>query len=118
MDPAIGKILGMAMAYAVSSLGLLLAYYNYRKRIVKAEQIFTPTAKVILGLVAGIAFLAIILGAAVLSPGEASAWAKIVTHLPGMIIPALIFGMSYWVTWVLYKHFTKTLGAGSPPEKP
>ena len=27
-----GKIIGMAMAYFVSFLGLLLAYYNYRKR--------------------------------------------------------------------------------------
>ena len=32
-DPeAIGKILGMLMAYFVSFLGLLLAYYNYKKR--------------------------------------------------------------------------------------
>jgi hypothetical protein len=50
MDPAVGKILGMAMAYAVSSLGLLLAYYNYRKRIVKAESVFTPTAWAIIAL--------------------------------------------------------------------
>ena len=42
MSPAAGKILGMVMAYAVSSLGLLLAYYNYRKRILKAETIFSP----------------------------------------------------------------------------
>ncbi len=27
-----GKIIGMAMAYGVSFLGLLLAWYNYRKR--------------------------------------------------------------------------------------
>ena len=27
-----GKILGMAMAYCVSFLGLVLAYYNYKKR--------------------------------------------------------------------------------------
>jgi hypothetical protein len=27
-----GKIIGMVMAYGVSFLGLLLAYYNYRKR--------------------------------------------------------------------------------------
>ena len=27
-----GKILGMLMAYFVSFLGLLLAYYNYKKR--------------------------------------------------------------------------------------
>lgn len=44
MDESIGKILGMALAYAVSSLGLLLAYYNYRKRIMKAENAFTGRA--------------------------------------------------------------------------
>ena len=38
VDPAVGKILGMVMAYAVSALGLLLAYYNYRTRIVKADR--------------------------------------------------------------------------------
>ena len=51
VDPAVGKILGMVMAYAVSALGLLLAYYNYRKRIVKADHIFTPRAQVILWVV-------------------------------------------------------------------
>jgi hypothetical protein len=44
MDESTGKILGMALAYAVSSLGLLLAYYNYRKRIMKAESAFTGQA--------------------------------------------------------------------------
>jgi hypothetical protein len=29
---ATGKIIGMVMAYFVSFLGLLLAYYNYKKR--------------------------------------------------------------------------------------
>lgn len=33
-----GKIIGMAMAYFVSFLGLLLAYYNYRKRGPHARQ--------------------------------------------------------------------------------
>ena len=33
IDPeATGKILGMLMAYFASFLGLLLAYYNYKKR--------------------------------------------------------------------------------------
>lgn len=33
IDPETGgKIIGMLMAYFVSFLGLLLAYYNYRKR--------------------------------------------------------------------------------------
>ena len=63
IDEALGKILGMAMAYGVSSLGLLLAYYNYRKRIVKADQIFTARAKAIIGLVVGIVMIAVIWGA-------------------------------------------------------
>jgi hypothetical protein len=44
IDEAIGKILGMAMAYGVSTLGLFLAYVNYRKRTLKAEKIMTPHA--------------------------------------------------------------------------
>ena len=44
IDDAIGKILGMAMAYFVSSLGLFLAYVNYRRRIVKADKVMTPAA--------------------------------------------------------------------------
>ena len=44
IDEAIGKILGMAMAYGVSTLGLFLAYANYRKRTLKAEKIMTPRA--------------------------------------------------------------------------
>jgi len=33
IDPETGgKIIGMFMAYVVSFLGLLLAYYNYKKR--------------------------------------------------------------------------------------
>jgi hypothetical protein len=33
IDPeTAGKILGMLMAYFASFLGLLLAYYNYKKR--------------------------------------------------------------------------------------
>jgi hypothetical protein len=39
IDEAIGKILGMAMAYGVSSLGLFLAYVNYRKRKLQVAQV-------------------------------------------------------------------------------
>ena len=38
IDEAIGKILGMAMAYGASALGMFVAYVNYRKRIVKADK--------------------------------------------------------------------------------
>jgi hypothetical protein len=44
IDEAIGKILGMAMAYGVSSLGLFLAYVNYRKRKLRADRVMTPVA--------------------------------------------------------------------------
>jgi hypothetical protein len=54
IEEAIGKIIGMAMAYIVSSLGLLFAYYNYRKRIVKAERVFTPAAAAIIVVVVAI----------------------------------------------------------------
>ncbi len=56
IDEAIGKILGMAMAYGVSSMGLFLAYANYRKRILKADKIMTPTA----WMVVGVTFLAVV----------------------------------------------------------
>ena len=34
IDEAIGKILGMAMAYVASAAGMFVEYVNYRKRIV------------------------------------------------------------------------------------
>ena len=60
ISEAIGKILGMAMAYGVSSLGLFLAYVNYRRRIVGADKVMTPAAwaviaAVALGVAAGVA---------------------------------------------------------------
>ena len=58
ISEAMGKILGMAMAYGVSALGLLLAYYNYRKRVVKAERIMSGTAWLVILAV----FIAIALG--------------------------------------------------------
>ena len=44
IDESIGKILGMAMAYGASALGLFVAYINYRRRIVKADKLMTPAA--------------------------------------------------------------------------
>ena len=44
VDPAVGKILGMVMAYVVSFLGLLLAYYNHRKRAGRAPSLELPHA--------------------------------------------------------------------------
>lgn len=50
IDEAIGKILGMSMAYAASAMGMIVAYVNYRRRIVKADRIMTPAAWAVIGL--------------------------------------------------------------------
>jgi hypothetical protein len=44
IDEAAGKVLGMAMAYGVSSLGLFLAYVSYRRRTAPGERVMTPLA--------------------------------------------------------------------------
>ena len=63
IDESIGKILGMAMAYGVSALGLFLAYANYRKRTLNAEKVMTPkawgvVAAVVLAIVGGVLVVA------------------------------------------------------------
>jgi len=103
MDPATGKILGMLMAYGVSSLGLLLAYYNYRKRIVKAEKIFSPAAKAVMALVGAMAVAGLVGGTAAVTDAQTT---KLVV---GIIVPALVLAFSCWVTWALYKHFSKKI---------
>ena len=70
IDEAMGKILGMAMAYGVSVLGMFLAYVNYRKRIVKAERVMTTTAwavvaVAVLAVVGGVLVVSRLAGAAV-----------------------------------------------------
>jgi hypothetical protein len=123
-----GKILGMAMAYGVSALGLLLAYLNYRRRIVKAERAMSAAAWAVVAITA----LAVIFGAwtvarlappapsgragaelaaSVLSPPaaapasarapEAREWSW-----PGLLIPAAIFLFATWVTAALFRHFS------------
>jgi len=63
IDEAIGKILGMAMAYGVSALGLFLAYVNYRKRTLKADKVMTPAAWVVVAAV----LLAVVVGVLVVA---------------------------------------------------
>lgn len=106
VDPAVGKILGMVMAYAVSALGLLLAYYNYRKRIVKAEHIFTPRALAVLWTLGALAIVGLVLAAAAVSAGDRPAGQSILVDLPGIIVPGLVFALSFWVTWKLYRRFS------------
>lgn len=63
ISESMGKILGMVMAYGVSSLGLLLAYVNYRKRIVKAERVMSGTAWAVIAAV----FVTVALGVVVVA---------------------------------------------------
>ncbi len=140
ISEAMGKILGMAMAYGVSSLGLFLAYVNYRRRIVKADKVMTPAAWGVLAAV----FLTIAAGVGVVwqlaeppaavaeevapaveetvaaTPAPAAATTNGEERdrwpLIGIIIPAAIFLFATWVTGSLYSHFTHH-GHGGPAEK-
>ncbi len=127
ISEAMGKILGMAMAYGVSSLGLFLAYVNYRRRIVKADKVMTPAAwavlaAVALGVAGGVAVVwqlaeppaAVVEEAVAAPPPPAAAPAAVPADdeerdrwpLIGILIPAAIFLFATWVTAGLYSHFT------------
>lgn len=136
IDDAIGKILGMAMAYGVSALGLFLAYVNYRRRIVKAERVMTPAAwtvvaLIVVGVLGGILVVASLAeppaaaAAAALSdqealpptaaPPAALAPARVAPAvarqegrwpLIGIVLPAAIFLLATWITAGLYRHFS------------
>lgn len=128
VDAAVGKIIGMVMAYAVSFLGLLLAYYSHRKRAGKgspsvevphavehrAEPAAQPGAAgggdsallhpgpwIVMGVVATV----LVLVAAAMSGDHASAGAAILAQLPGIVVPGAVFALSFWVTWALYRKF-------------
>lgn len=126
INDAIGKILGMAMAYGVSALGLFLAYVNYRRRIVKADKVMTPAAwavvaAIVVSVVGGVLVVASLAepptveAAAVAAPEapvpatemppapkrEGSRW-----PLLGMVLPAAIFLLATWITAGLYRHFS------------
>lgn len=127
IDEAIGKILGMAMAYAVSGLGLFLAYVNYRRRTLRAARVMTPAAWTVLALVVlvitgGVAVvgkLAQPAPAAVEELDETATSANAPTPdaddddtrprwpLIGVILPATIFIAATWITGRLYLHFTR-----------
>ena len=114
MSPAAGKILGMIMAYAVSSLGLLLAYINYRKRIIKAETVFTPRAKAVIISVVGLAVVGAVLTAAAASGEGEGLWAAVSENPLGLLLPTLIVLVSVFLTWLLYRHFAREFS--SPPK--
>ncbi len=135
ISEAMGKILGMAMAYGVSSLGLFLAYVNYRKRIVKADRVMTGTAWVVVAAV----FVAVAAGVVVVwqlaEPPPAEPVEEVAAPPPsaeapapeadeerdrwpliGILIPAAVFLFATWVTAGLHRHFTHH-GHGDPAEK-
>jgi xanthine/uracil permease len=107
VDPAAGKILGMLMAYAVSSLGLLLAYYNYRKRILRAERIFSPVATAVIVGVITVAVIGAVLTAAVASSDADGLWPAITSNILGLALPAFILLVSVLLTWILFRHFSR-----------
>jgi sterol desaturase/sphingolipid hydroxylase (fatty acid hydroxylase superfamily) len=125
---ALGKILGMAMAYGISFMGLVLAYYNYRKRTIKAEKVFTGTALAVF-IPSSVLVLAVLIGAVwlALSLPKVSAEVAMTAVLPessgaggkvmGIAIPAVILMFSFWVTWALYRHFTKQMEEGGTDEQ-
>jgi len=51
--------------------------------------------------------LAYILIAAALSGNGETGWSAIKTNLPGVLFPAAVFALSFWMTWLLYRHFVK-----------
>lgn len=133
IDEAIGKILGMAMAYGVSTLGLFLAYANYRKRILKADKIMTPrawavVAVVLLSIAGGVVVVSQLAqppaaetGAVETVEPAAETQTRVVDSVPpegspaeprerwpllGMILPASIFLIATWITAGLHRHFS------------
>jgi hypothetical protein len=132
IDEAIGKILGMAMAYLASALGMFLAYVNYRKRTVKAQRVMTPAAWAVitvtlLAIVAGVLVvgqMAAAPAAAAATPQAAPAPApapppevmgeaeldrdEVVQRWPwiGVVVPGGIFLFATIVTAALHRHFS------------
>jgi len=115
---ALGKLLGMVLAYAISSLGLLLAYVNYRRRIVKADKVFTPLAAVLtggigVGVLGIVVILLVAMGRMPAETGQAMTIGNVQQaattgfSLTGLLVPAGIFLLSFILTWLLYQHFAK-----------
>ena len=132
IDEAIGKILGMAMAYGASALGMFVAYVNYRKRIVKADKVMSPAAWGVIALsvlaVLGAVFIVTQIASAPDEPGAAEEVAiatPVVEPEPqaepaaatptkprsswtlvGILVPGLIFLFATWITAGLHRHFS------------
>lgn len=129
MSEAAGKILGMAMAYGVSALGLFLAYVNYRKRIVGADRVMTPTAWGVLAVTV-IAIAGGVLVVSRLAEPPAAATPETVAAvapaappaaapappperdtsrwpLAGIVVPGAVFLFATWITVALYRHYSR-----------
>ena len=131
IDEAIGKILGMAMAYGASALGMFVAYVNYRKRVVKADKIMTPAAWAVIAIsVLAVGGAVVVVGQlatgapaaeesvvdeSVAAPEEAPAPApaeprprreRSAWPWTGIVIPAGIFLLATLITAALHRHFT------------
>ena len=128
IDEAIGKILGMAMAYGVSAVGMFVAYVNYRRRVVKADTVMTPAAWVVIAVsalaVVGAVVVVVQLATVPTSTGGVKAAVEEVpVESPtaarsgearkggdwpwvGIVIPAGIFLFATLVTAALHRHFT------------
>ena len=115
LSPAAGKILGMFMAYAVSSLGLLLAYYNYRKRTLKAEKVFTPAARAVIIAVVSVAVVGAVLTAAAASSDAEGLFGALAENFLGLLLPLLIVMVSVVLTWWLYRHFSHQMSKTASP---
>ena len=130
IDEAIGKILGMAMAYGASALGMFVAYVNYRKRVIKADKVMTPAAWAVIVVSAlAVGGAVVVVGQLATAPTEEATAASEET-LPteeatapaaaeprsraergawpwiGIVIPAGIFLFATLVTAALHRHFT------------
>lgn len=135
IDEAMGKILGMVMAYGASALGMWVAYVNYRRRILGAEKLMTPAAwgvilLTVLAFVGGAVVVAQLVGGPALEApvveraGEAEP-ARVEVAVPplpeagppedrernrwplsGIVVPAVIFLTATVVTTALHRRFS------------
>ena len=65
---------------------------NYRTRVMKAEQVFTPRAQAVLWTIGALATLALVAGAAALNRGAGETRAQaIVRQTPGILVPGVVF---------------------------
>lgn len=130
IDEAVGKILGMAMAYGVSALGLFLAYANYRRRTLGADRVMTPRAWSVLGAVSVLLAAGVLVVVRLAEPAPVQVSETVMAPAPppaaaapaepaaerarwplvGMLLPAAIFLFATWVTVAIYRRFTRGTG--------